>query len=54
MDADVIVLGDCAKSVVTRFPHAKYFGASETYPNCTPVWANIPDIGLVQYVRSLV
>jgi uncharacterized protein (DUF362 family) len=51
---DVIVIGDCAKSVMERFPNAKYFGSNEQYPNCTPIWSNIPAIGLVQHVRSLV
>jgi uncharacterized protein (DUF362 family) len=54
LDADVIVLGDCAKDVLERFPNAKYFGSNETYPHCLPIWANIPAIGLVQHVRSLV
>jgi uncharacterized protein (DUF362 family) len=51
---DVIVIGDCAKSALERFPNAKYFGSNEAYPNCTPIWSNIPAIGLVQHVRSLV
>jgi uncharacterized protein (DUF362 family) len=54
LDGDIIVLGDCAKSVLERFPNAKYFGSNETYPHCMPIWANIPTIGLVQHVRSLV
>ena len=54
LDADVIVYGDCAKSVLERFPNAKYFGSSEEFPNCTPIWSNIPGIGLVSHVRSLV
>ncbi len=54
LDGDIIVLGDCAKSVLERFPNAKYFGSNESYPNCMPIWANIPAIGLVQHVRSLV
>jgi uncharacterized protein (DUF362 family) len=54
LDGDVIVIGDCAKSVLERFPNAKFFGSNESYPNCMPIWANIPEIGLVQHVRSLV
>ena len=53
-DADVLVVGDCAKSVLERFPNAQYWGENETYPNCTPIWANRPDIGISAYVRSLV
>jgi uncharacterized protein (DUF362 family) len=54
LDGDVIVLGDCAKSALERFPNAKYFGSNSEYPNCLPIWSNIPSIGLVQHVRSLV
>lgn len=54
LDGDVIVIGDCAKSVLERFPNAKYFGSNGVYPNCTPIWSNIPEIGLAQHVRSLV
>jgi uncharacterized protein (DUF362 family) len=54
IDADVIVYGDCAKGVLERFPNAKYFGSTEQFPNCTPIWSNIPDIGMVSHVRSLV
>jgi uncharacterized protein (DUF362 family) len=54
LDGDVVVIGDCAKSVLERFPNAKFFGSNGTYPNCTPIWSNIPEIGLVQHVRSLV
>ncbi len=54
LDGDVIVLGDCAKGALERFPNAKYFGSNAEYPHCLPIWSNIPAIGLVQYVRSLV
>ncbi len=53
VDGDVIVLGDCAKSALERFPNAKFFGSNSDYPHCLPIWSNIPTIGLVQYVRSL-
>ena len=53
LDGDVIVYGDCAKSVLERFPNAKYWGSCEAYPNCTPIWSNLPTCGLVDYVRSL-
>ena len=54
LDGDVIVIGDCAKTALERFPNAKYFGSNPEYPNCLPIWSNIPSIGLVQHVRSLV
>ena len=52
-DGDVIVVGDCAKSVLERFPNAQYWGENQQYPNCTPIWANRPDIGIGAYVRQL-
>jgi uncharacterized protein (DUF362 family) len=54
VDGDVIVYGDCAKSMLERFPHARYWGSCEKFPNCTPIWSNVPGIGLADYVRSLV
>jgi hypothetical protein len=54
IDADVVIYGDCAKSVMERFPEAKCFIGNEQYPGCTPIWANISGIGLVDHVRSLV
>ena len=53
VDGDVIVVGDCAKSVLERFPDAKYWGECQDYPNCTPIWANRPDLGIAAYVRQL-
>jgi uncharacterized protein (DUF362 family) len=53
VDGDVIVVGDCAKSVLERFPDAKYWGECNEYPNCTPIWANRPDVGIANYVRHL-
>jgi hypothetical protein len=53
VDGDVIVVGDCAKPVLDRFPGAKYWGECEEYKNCTPIWANRPDMGIANYVRSL-
>jgi uncharacterized protein (DUF362 family) len=53
VDGDVIVVGDCAKPVLNRFPNAKYWGECEEYPNCTPIWANRPDVGIANYVRHL-
>ena len=52
-DGDVIVVGDCAKPVLERFPDAKYWGHCQEYPNCTPIWANRPDVGIASYVRQL-
>jgi uncharacterized protein (DUF362 family) len=54
VDGDVIVVGDCAKGMLERFPNAQYWGSSEHYPNCTPIWANLPDQGIAAYVRELV
>jgi len=53
VDGDVIVVGDCAKGMLERFPDAKYWGSCEKYANCTPIWANLPDQGIAAYVRSL-
>jgi uncharacterized protein (DUF362 family) len=53
VDGDVIIVGDCAKGIQERFPDARYWGSCEEYPNCTPIWANRPDVGIGQYVREL-
>jgi hypothetical protein len=53
VDGDVLVVGDCAKGMVDKFPGAKYWGSCSEYPNCTPIWANRPDVGISQYVRHL-
>jgi uncharacterized protein (DUF362 family) len=53
VDGDVIVVGDCAKPVLDRFPNAKYWGECEEFANCTPIWANRPDLGIATYVRHL-
>jgi uncharacterized protein (DUF362 family) len=53
VDGDVIVLGDCAKGMLERFPNARYWGSCEKYANCTPIWANLPDDGIAAYVRTL-
>lgn len=53
-DGHVIVYGDCAKSVIERFPNAAYWGSRDGYPNCTPIWSNLPGVGLADYIRSLV
>jgi uncharacterized protein (DUF362 family) len=52
-NGDVIIYGDCAKSVLARFPEAKYWGSCDGFPNCTPIWSNLPGIGLADYIRSL-
>jgi uncharacterized protein (DUF362 family) len=54
VDGDVIVVGDCAKGMLERFPNARYWGSCEKYANCTPIWANRPDEGIAAYVRELV
>jgi uncharacterized protein (DUF362 family) len=53
VDGDVIVVGDCAKPVLERFPGAQYWGEYAEYRNCTPIWANRPDVGTANYVRQL-
>jgi len=53
VDGDVIVVGDCAKPILEKFPNAAYWGSSEQFPNCTPIWANRPDLGISNYVRHL-
>jgi uncharacterized protein (DUF362 family) len=53
VEGDVIVVGDCAKGMLERFPNAQYWGSCEKYANCTPIWANLPDRGIAAYVRSL-
>ena len=53
VDGDVIVVGDCAKSVLERFPDAQYWGSNEEFPNCTPIWANIPERSISNYIRRL-
>ncbi len=51
--ADVILVGDCAKPLLERFPDAQYWGSSEEFPNCTPIWANIPERSIANYIRKL-
>ena len=51
VEGDVIVVGDCAKGMLEKFPNARYWGECEEYPNCTPIWANRPDLGIANYVR---
>ena len=53
VDGDVILFGDCAKPLLERFPNAKYWGATEEHPNCTPIWANIPSRSIANYLQTL-
>jgi uncharacterized protein (DUF362 family) len=53
VDGDVILVGDCAKPLRERFPDAEYWGSSEEFPNCTPIWANIPQRSISNYIRRL-
>ncbi len=53
VDGDVILVGDCAKPLQERFPNAKYWGSNEEFPNCTPIWANIPARSISNYIRQL-
>lgn len=51
---EVIVYGDCAKKMLDIYPNAKFWGSNEKFPNCTPIWSNLAEIGLADYIRSLV
>jgi uncharacterized protein (DUF362 family) len=51
--ADILLVGDCAKPLLERFPDAKYWGSSEEFPNCTPIWANIPERSIANYIKQL-
>ena len=53
VDGDVILVGDCAKPLLERFPDAQYWGSSEQFPNCTPIWANNPAYSISNYIRKL-
>ena len=53
VDRDVIIVGDCAKGMLEKYPDARYWGGCEKYANCTPIWANLPDEGIAAYVRHL-
>jgi hypothetical protein len=53
VEGDVIVVGDCAKGMLEKYPGARYWGSCEKYANCTPIWANLPDEGIAAYVRHL-
>jgi uncharacterized protein (DUF362 family) len=53
VDGDVILVGDCAKPLRERFPDAQYWGSSEEFPNCTPIWANIPARSISNYIQKL-
>ena len=54
LEGDVIVYGDCAKKMLEYYPQAKYYGSNKIHPNCAPIWSNIPGIGLVDHVKSLI
>jgi uncharacterized protein (DUF362 family) len=53
VEGDVIIVGDCAKGMLEKYPDAQYWGSNEKYANCTPIWANLPDEGIAAYVRHL-
>src|SRR4051794_24545644 len=53
VEGDVLIVGDCAKGMLEKFPNARYGGECEEYKNCTPIWANRPDVGIANYVRQL-
>ncbi|MDR1538373.1 MAG: DUF362 domain-containing protein [Clostridiales bacterium] len=54
VEGDVIVYGDCAKKMLEFYPDAAYWGATEEFPNCTPVWSNRPGYRLVDHIAALV
>jgi uncharacterized protein (DUF362 family) len=53
VEGEVLIVGDCAKPMLEHYPNAKYWGDCQEYPNCTPIWANRPDVGIANYVRTL-
>ncbi len=53
LDADVVVVGDCAKDMLKQFPNAQYWGETAEHPNCTPIWANIPERSISTYIQRL-
>ena len=53
IEGDVIVYGDCAKNILDYYPNAKFYGSTEEYGNCAPLWSNLPGIGLVSYISGL-
>ena len=53
VEGEVLIVGDCAKGMLEKFPDARYWGDCKEYPNCTPIWANRPDVGIANYVRQL-
>ena len=53
VEGDVLIVGDCAKDMLEKYPNARYWGSCEKYANCTPIWANRPDDGIAPYVRHL-
>ena len=53
-EGPVIIYGDCAEEMREIYPDAPCWGSCEDYPYCSPIWSNLPDIGLVSHVHSLV
>jgi len=52
-EGDIIIYGDCARDIHPFYPDAKCWFSSEQYPNCTPLYSNIPELGLATYIRAL-
>ena len=48
----VVIYGDCAKPMREYYPSAKYFGSTEKFPGCLPVYSNNPG-GMLDHIRSL-
>jgi uncharacterized protein (DUF362 family) len=53
LEGDIIVYGDCAKKMLEFYPKAAYWGATQEFPNCTPVWSNRPGYRLVDHIIEL-
>jgi hypothetical protein len=54
LEGDIIIYGECASKMREFYPKAKYYGPTDEYPGCAPTWSNLPEIGLPDYIRSLV
>jgi len=53
VEGDVIIYGNCAKNMLEFYPNAKFWGPTEEFPNCTPIYSNRPGYRLVDHIASL-
>jgi len=53
VDGDVIIYGDCAQEMCEYYPDAPYWGSCKAYPNCAPIWSNIPEHSLAGHIAKL-